>query len=140
MALPGLSQLENSPEMFRLLLDGISIEEAGWKPSPKSWSIAEIIAHLSHVEGHCFRARIDSMLNEDTPAIEEYDQEMVAASGQYAGRDVEDSFDHWEEQRETNLEHLRGLPESILTRPGLHERLGIITIADLLNAWAFHDL
>lgn len=138
--LPGLSQLERTPEIFQLLLDGLTEEEANWRPSPDRWSIAEVMEHVSHVEGHGFRSRIDRIMGEDDPEIEEYDQEAFSAAGQYSNRNLEDSFDHWEEQRETNVEYLRSLTPAVLSRRGTHERLGTITIADLLNEWAFHDL
>ncbi|WP_180539879.1 DinB family protein, partial [Nevskia soli] len=104
--LPGLTQLENTPEILRLLLDGLTPEEAAWKPAPDRWSIAEVIEHLSHVEGHAFRARVDQMITDEMPFLHEYDQEKFAAAGQYSGRDIEDSFDHWEDQRESNVEYL----------------------------------
>jgi DinB superfamily len=138
--LPGLAQLETTPEIFRILFEGLTHEEANWKPSADRWCIAEVIEHLSHVEGHGFRSRIDQMLAEDMPVLKEYNQEKFAAAGQYSGRDIEDSFDHWEDQRVTNIEYLRNLNETILARSARHERLGILTIADLLNEWAFHDL
>lgn len=138
--LPGLEQLETTPELLRLLLFGLTEEEAAWKPAPGRWSIAEVIEHLSHVEGHRFRSRVDEMIAESTPKIKEYDQEVFDAMGQYSGRDIEDSFDHWEDQRETNVEYLRTLTPDVLTRTGQHEKLGIITVSELLNGWAFHDL
>ena len=138
--LPGFAQLEMTPEIFRLLLDGLTEEEANWKPAPGRWSIAEVLEHLSHVEGHGFRSRVDDMLAQSVPELKEYNQEVFDAAGQYSGRDVEDSFDHWEDQRETNVEYLRTLTPDILARTGMHEKLGLITVSDLLNEWAFHDL
>jgi len=138
--LPGLAQLENTPEILRLLLEGLAPEEAAWKPNPHRWSIAEVIEHLSHVEGHGFRGRIDQMLGSTLPEILEYDQEAFSAQGQYSGRDVEDSFDHWEDQREANVEFLRTLDASVISRQGRHEKFGIISIGDLLHEWAFHDM
>ncbi len=138
--LPGLSQLEASPEIFRTLFSGLSPEEATWKPTPQRWSIAEVMEHLSHVEGHGFRERIDQMLEENRPVLKEYNQEAFAARGQYSGRDIEDSFDHWEDQRENNVEFLQTLPLDLLRREGQHEKLGLITVSELLNEWAFHDL
>jgi hypothetical protein len=138
--LPGLEQLENTPEIFRILLEGLSEDEASRKPAPDRWSIAEIMEHLSHVEGHGFRSRIDQLMNEEMPELKEYNQETFAAAGQYSGRNIEDSFDHWEDQRETNVEYLRGLTRDCLQRRGLHEKLGVITVSELLSEWAFHDL
>jgi DinB family protein len=140
MSLPGLEQLEKTPEILRLLMDGLSGEEANWKPGAKRFSIAETLEHLSHVEGHCFRLRVERMIEEENPELESYDTDAYFAAGQFSGRDAEDSFDHFEEQRELNLEYLRGLPESVLQRTGRHSRLGDITIANVMNEWALHDL
>ena len=140
MSLPGLRQLEATPEILRLLMEGLSDDDTKWKPAPNRFSIAEVLEHLSHVEGHCFRSRIERMVEEDNPAIEEYDQEALFAAGQYSGREAEDSFDHFEEQRELNIEYLRGLDASVVNRTGAHAVLGAITVSHLLNEWAFHDL
>jgi DinB family protein len=140
MNLPGLDQLEVTPEILRLLMAGLSEEDASWKPAPNCLSIAEALEHLSHAEGHCFRARVEAMVERDNPPIEPYDPEVYFAAGQYSGRSAEDSFDHFEEQRELNLEYLRALPASAAGRAGAHSELGMITVAHLLNEWAFHDI
>jgi hypothetical protein len=140
MSLPGLGQLEATGEILRLLMDGLSIEDTQWKAAPDRFSIAEALEHLSHAEGHCFRERVERMVDEDDPALEPYDQEAYFAAGQYSGRTAEDSFDHFEEQRELNVEYLSALPASVADRAGRHPELGGITVSHLLNEWAFHDL
>ena len=118
MSLPGLGQLEATPEILRLLMEGLSEEDTQWKPGPERFSIAETLEHLSHLEGHCFRDRIERMVEEDNPPLERYDPNVCFKSGQYSGRSAEDSFDHFEEQRELNLDYLRGLPASVADRIG----------------------
>jgi hypothetical protein len=140
MSLPGLGQLATTAEMLRLLMEGLSVEDTLWKPAVDRFSIAEALEHLSHAEGHCFRARVERMVDEDRPDLEPYDQEAHFASGQYSGRGAEDSFDHFEEQRELNLEYLAELPAGISERTGKHPGLGEITVSQVLNEWAFHDL
>ena len=85
MSLPGLRQLEATPEILRLLMDGLSPEDAVWKPAPNRFSIAEVLEHLSHTEGHCFRARIERMVQEDNPTLEPYDPEVYFAAGTNRG-------------------------------------------------------
>jgi hypothetical protein len=138
--LPGIGTLETTPEILRALFAGVTEEQTYWKPSPDRWSIAEVMEHLSHVEAHGFRVRAELMVNEENPSFEPYDQEALAAAGQYSGRNVEDSFDHFEEQREDNLTWLTSLPARVAGRTGMHQELGKITLAELLNEWAFHDL
>jgi len=140
MSLPGIDQLESTPEILRLLMEGLSEEDTNWKAGPDRFSIAETLEHLSHVEGHCFRTRVERMVNEDNPTIESYDTDAYVAAGQYSGRSAEDSFDHFEEQRETNIEALRDLPPAAGERRAVHKKVGPITLAQMLNEWALHDL
>ncbi len=140
MNIPGLGQLEATPEILRLLMEGLSEEDTDWKPAPDRFSIAEALEHLSHAEGHCFRYRVERMVEEANPGIEPYDPGLYFSSGQYSGRSAEDSFDHFEEQRELNLQYLRELPASAADRAGTHAKLGAITVSQLLNEWAFHDI
>ena len=122
------------------MLEGLSEEDARWKPAPDRFSVAEVLEHLSHVEGHCFRVRLDLALEQDEPRWEPYDPEMYSAAGQYSGRHPEDSFDHWEDQRADNLECLYNLPEGSARRAGIHPVMGRITLEELVAEWAFHDL
>jgi len=140
MALPGISQLENTPEILRLLLTGITEQQTQWKPEPGRWSIAEILEHLSHTEGHYFRLNIEAMVAGQDPELAPYDQESFAAEGVYSDRNAEDSFDHFEEQREDNLIFLNALPVHAADRTGRYPELGTLTAGQVLNEWAFHDL
>lgn len=135
-----IDQLAATPEIFRALMAGLHEEQTEWRPGEGRWSIAEMLEHLAHVEGHCFRARIDRMLAEDAPVFADYDQDACYAAGTYTGHEAEESFAHWEEQREDNLELLAGLDPMVLSRRAVHESRGGFTFEQLLNAWAFHDL
>src|SRR6516165_2405766 len=108
--LPCLELLEATPAILRGLMFEISEEDARWKPAPDRFSIAEVLAHLSHSEGHCYRTRVDRFLAEEMPEFEQDDAQMYLDL--YRDADAEDSFDHFEEQRETNIEFLRTLPRS----------------------------
>ncbi len=140
MTLPGIQQLETTPEMLRLLLQGVTAQQTEWKPAPDRWSLSEILAHLSHVDGHYFRAAADALATQKDPEIQPYNQNAFVAQGQYSHREPEDSFDHFEEQREDNIAFLNGLPLPAADRTGRHPELGTITLGHILNEWAFHDL
>jgi hypothetical protein len=57
-ALPCLDLLEATPGILRGLMSEISDEDARWKPAADRFSIAEVLSHLSHSEGHCYRAQM----------------------------------------------------------------------------------
>ena len=133
-----LDLLESTPAMLRDLMSEISEDDARWKPAPNRFSIAEVLAHLSHSEGHCYRARLDRFLSEELPKLEPDDASLHYDL--YRQADPQDSFDHFEEQRETNVEFLRTLPRSAGNRRALHREAGEITLSQMLHEWALHDL
>jgi len=53
-------------------------------------------------EGHCYRMRVDRFLVEKRPEFEPDDAQLFLDL--YRNADPEDEFDHFEEQRETNVE------------------------------------
>ena len=133
-----LDLLESTPAMLRDLMSELSEEDARWKPAPDRFSIAEVLAHLSHTEGHCYRARLDRFLTEELPDLEPDDAKLHYDL--YRQADPQDSFDHFEEQRETNVEYLRTLPRSAGERRAMHREAGEITLQQMLHEWAMHDL
>jgi len=137
---PAIDHLATTPEVLRLLMGGLSDEDARWKPAPDRWSVAEILEHLSHIEGHYFRSALDRMVAGGDAEIEPYDQDAYAAAGAYSNREAEESFAHWEEQREDNVEFLRELDAGVLARTARHPALGTVSAGDLLNERALHDL
>ena len=137
-SLPCLDLLEATPEILRGLMAEISDEDARWKPAPDRFSIAEVLSHLSHSEGHCYRARVDRFLSEEMPELELDDAQMFLDV--YANADPEEDFAHFEDQRETNVELLRGLPAEAGNRKARHPVAGEITLSQMLHEWALHDL
>ncbi len=136
--LPCLDLLEATPAILRGLMAEISEEDTRWKPPNDRFSIAEVLSHLSHSEGHCYRARVDRFLAEDYPEFEPDDAQMYLDV--YRNADPEEDFAHFEDQRETNLELLRGLAAETGNRKALHRSAGEITLSQMLYEWALHDL
>jgi DinB superfamily len=136
--LPCLELLEATPAVLRGLISEISEDDARWKPAPDRFSIAEVLAHLSHSEGHCYRARVDRFLAEEMPEFEPDDAQMHLDL--YRNADPEEEFGHFEDQRETNVELLRGLPAAAGNRKARHREAGEITLSQMLHEWALHDL
>src|SRR6476620_10330662 len=133
-----LDLLEETPAILRGLMLELNHEDAVWKPAPDRFSVAEVLAHLSHSEGHCYRMRVDRFLAEELPEFEPDDAQMYLEL--YKDGDPEEDFSHFEEQRETNIELLRGLPAAAGNRKARHLKAGEITLSEMLHEWALHDL
>jgi hypothetical protein len=130
--------LEATPTILRGLMAELSQEDVRWKPAPDRFSVGEVLAHLSHAEGYCYRTRLDRFMTEENPEFESDDAQFHLEL--YRNADPEDSFDHFEEQRETNIEFLRGLPKSAGARKAVHQKVGPITLQQMLHEWSMHDL
>lgn len=133
-----LDLLEATPAILRGLMCELTDEDARWKPAPDRFSVAEVLAHLSHSEGHCYRVRVDRFLAEEVPEIEPDDASFHYHL--YRDADPEDAFDQFEEQRESNVDYLRTLPRSAGERRAKHLQAGLITLQQMLHEWAMHDL
>jgi hypothetical protein len=81
---------------------------------------------------------LERFLNEDMPEFESDDAQMHLDVYKHA--DPEEDFGHFEDQRETNIELLRGLPAEAGNRKALHRVAGEITLSQMLHEWALHDL
>jgi len=136
--LPCLDLLEATPTILRGLMAELDEDDVRWKPAPDRFSVGEVLAHLAHSEAYCYRERLDRFMSEDNPELEPDDASFHYE--RYATADPEDEFDHFEEQRETNIEFLRNLEPGAGARRAIHKAAGPVTLEQMLHEWAMHDL
>lgn len=138
--LPGVHVLEQTPIILEKLVSLGSEDQLLWKPSMERWSITEVLAHLADVEVAAFRERVRMMVEQDVPRLEPYDQNAVYAAGKYTGGQAREHLKTFCHERDRSLSWLRYLPENAVGRKGTHGQFGSITVGQLMNEWAFHDL
>lgn len=97
-----------------------------------------VLAHLAQVEIKGFQERFEAMLGAKQPLLPAYDQLALFRSG--TRFDPYESMARFEEERVATLVLLENIPEGGGERSGRHEELGVITVAQLINEFAFHDL
>lgn len=136
--LPCLVLLEATPGIVRALMTELTDADARWKPAPDRFSIAEVLAHLSHSEKHCYRMRLDQFMAETRPEFESDDAQMYLDL--YRDADPDEAFARFQERRENNIEYLRNLPAGAGDRRALHQEYREITMSHMLHEWALHDL
>lgn len=137
-ALPCLAMLEATPSILRGLMTELTADDACWKPAPDHFSVAEVLAHLSHSEGHCYRMRLDRFMRDDRPEFDTDDAHMYLDL--YRDADPDAAFTHFVVQRQSNLDYLRSLPLAAGDRMALHRAHGPISLAEMLHEWVLHDL
>jgi hypothetical protein len=130
--------LKETPGVLRNLLRPATREQLDWRPSMERWSITMVLAHLADVEVGGFRSRFEAMVNHDRPSLSRYDQLALFQPG--AAFDPYAEMARFEERRYQTLVLLKELPDGAGERRGRHEEFGEITVSQLLNEFAFHDL
>jgi hypothetical protein len=136
---PAISLLEKTPRLLDMMLGDLSGELLHWKPAPDRWSISEVLAHLAALE-QVYAERTLRMVAEDSPALAKYDQSGAAARGEHSRGSAGENLAHFTRTRRSTLALLIGLPASAGARTGLHSELGSVTLVQMLNEWANHDL
>ncbi len=138
--LPGLDTLSSTVRVIDGLIEGMSRDDLAWQPAPGRWSIDEVLMHLAHVEEICFILRTRAMLNEENPPLAPYNvQDFTSADLGFNGDGLA-ALAHLRDLRRGILDLLEVQPATAGESTGLHRELGRITLAELLNEWAFHDL
>lgn len=138
--LPQVETLAATPKILKAMLAVATPEQMSWKPSAERWSIAEVLAHMEHVEVNNLRLRARKMAEEDNPTFTNYDQMEEYAKGTYSGKVGHEQLEKFCREREESLRWLSSLPREAWQRTGQHPEVGVIRLSQTMNLWAFHDL
>lgn len=132
-------QFTRNATTIRCLVEGVSAEQARWRPAPDEWSILEVINHLHDEEREDFRLRLNLLLHFPNQAWPEIDPPGWAIERAYNDRDLAASLDSFLRARRESLVWLVALVEPDWTVTTEHPELGTMSAADLLAAWLAHD-
>jgi hypothetical protein len=136
---PAVSLLEKTPVLFDTLLRDLPEVLLHWKPAPERWSIAEVLGHLADIE-QVYADRVRRILTEDSPFLQRYDLEAAKASGDYSRESARHNLALFLKTRRATVILLKSISPSAGERIATHSELGAITLDDMLNEWASHDL
>jgi hypothetical protein len=134
------TRLETTAASIVSLVRDMSAEQARWKPDPKSWSALEVINHLYDEEREDFRQRVDLTLHSTGVVPPPIDPEGWVTERSYNTRDLQESVERFQREREQSLAWLRSLQDPDWTLPSAHPRLQGMHAGDFLASWVAHDL
>src|SRR5574338_634375 len=105
-------ELENSTEMIRALLVGITQEESRVKPNEKSWSILEVVCHLHDEEREDFREHLDFILRRQNEDYHIIDPQGWVKERRYNEQNFVEMQEKFFGERKQSLEWLREISDS----------------------------
>ena len=132
-----IDALRALPDQIEELVQGLSEDALGWRPSPGEWSIKEVCCHLRdsfEIDGE----RIRLMLSEDEPFLAAYDQEALARERDYQNESMPLVLTALRAFSGGLAYLLENLGEGEWQRTGQHEERGPISIAQYAQLLADH--
>ena len=136
-----ISLLTRTPTALDALLRDLPETWTFRNEGANTWSAFDVIGHLIHGERTDWMPRARMVLQfGEAKAFEPFDRWGQERESQ--GKSLGQLLDEFARLRSENLDELRALnlrPEE-LARRGRHPALGVVTLSELLAAWAAHDL
>jgi hypothetical protein len=134
------ARLSSDAETIRSLVQGVSEEQARWKPAPEEWSILEVINHLYDEEREDFRQRLDFTLHRPGQPWPDIDPQGWVVERSYNERDLQESLAGFVEERQRSVAWLKGLPSLDWEACHEHPKWGEFSAGTLMVSWLAHDL
>jgi hypothetical protein len=125
-------------DRWRSLASGLDRDLLARSPAPGEWSALQCLGHAADTEALVFTARIRAM-RDGRPELPAYDPDVQ-------GTPITDATDaaalaeRLINQRRDSLALLATLTADDLDRTSRHLELGPVTMRELLNEWAAHDM
>ena len=133
--------LARAPAAFNGLLRELPEAWTSAREGERTWSATDVIGHLILADRANWLTRVKFLLefgeSRPFPAFDRKGYARVTA-----GKTLARLLDEFAEARAESLQELRAIdlqPAQLETR-GQHPALGVVTISELLAAWAAHDL
>jgi DinB family protein len=121
------------------LIAGASELALRLRPSPKKWSVTEIIAHLAEDE-LVSSWRYRQMIENSGCTLAGFDQDKWARLGDYLSWNPWTALQMYRLLRDANVRMLQRLTEEEWERFGVHAERGKMTVRDLARHMAGHDM
>src|SRR5512141_3048550 len=132
--------LRRTPEVRRALLTGLPDSWTDTPDTADGWRPRDVVGHLVSGEEGNWLARTQRILEHGTTkAFDPFDR--FAMLERDKGVPLDELLDRFVSMRAQTLAEFESLvSDADLEKRGLHPSLGEVTLDNLLNTWAVHDL
>jgi hypothetical protein len=130
--------LRVNSERWRQIASGLDRDLLDRAPVPREWSALQCLSHAADTEAQVFASRIRAIMD-GRPELPSYDPD-AQATPVTAESDPVAIAERLVALRRDSLALLTTITEADLDRGSRHMELGPVTLRELLNEWAAHDL
>lgn len=134
--------LSGNLAVYKQFLDGVSPDEAAWKPAPDRWSVLETLCHIIDIEVEDFRTDLNIILNRPESPWPRFDEMAWVTERKYNEQNFHEKIRQFAEERLKTVQWLKGLGNPDLD--SLHSGNGTggrrLSAGDIMVSWLAHDL
>lgn len=134
-----VKSLQKAPETIRQLVGALPDQSLTWKPSDTDFSILEHICHFRDIEKEGHAVRIEKLLTEVEPFLPDIDGNKLAEERLYNRQNLRAALLEFTRARENNVRVLQGLALDQLSRSGILEKVGSVSLVRLILMMRDHD-
>jgi hypothetical protein len=134
---PLIDAYVNGVQPLREAVAGLTPEQLRARPVPGKWSTLEVVCHLADFDP-ILADRMKRVIAEDRPTLLGADEKRFAAALAYHERDLEEELSLIEQTRRQLARVLRTLQPEALSRVGVHNERGELTLERLLTIATKH--
>ena len=127
------------PSRVNALVAPLSEAQLIWRPQRDEWSIKEVLCHLRDAE-EIGGLRMRRIVTEERPFLPAFDQDAYARDRRYQEELTPTILPRYVEHRLGVLGLLREAPLEAWSRQGVHEEDGPVTLQEMAQRRADHDL
>lgn len=139
IAAPLLQSLEDSARIFHAKALSYPPELICRKPNAIAFSATEIVYHMLDVES-LWQGRITRLVSGESNQFLMIDPDALARDANYNDKPFAEGLEAWAKAREATLKLVEGLSDDELRLEGIHSKYGPMTILEMLERMANHDL
>jgi uncharacterized damage-inducible protein DinB len=132
--------LRRTPVVLRELVLALPSRAVEYHPGDEKWCIKQIVGHLTEEDRRDFVGRIELMLRQQEPQLNLNDQVEVAQTRHDCDKDIRQLLDEFATVRSASATFVEQLSPADLARTGVHPKIGVVCVRELLHEWLYHDL
>jgi hypothetical protein len=133
-----IESLEAMPAFLDAAIAAAPADALMRRPQPGHFSLGEHACHLRDLEREGYLVRVQRMVAEDSPALEGFDGDAVAAARDYPSQDARRAAQEFAAARRSLAGMLAPLTAEHLSRPATFEGEPI-TFAGIIDMMLRHD-
>jgi hypothetical protein len=131
--------LVSTPAVLRSLSSPLTEENWKHEPTRDDWAMNEIVCHLRDMEREIHQMQLNLMLQKDGAFLPRPNSAVWANEREYLHVDGKSALIEFASARIETLKILKGLDESIWTRPARHAIFGPTNFLEVISFMADHD-